>query len=284
MFSNPPLHRRRRSRAFTLVELLVVIAILGVLVALLLPAVQAAREAARRTACLNNLHQIGVAMHHYHGALGTFPPGGIEIASLTHTVPRYRCRQIAWSAMVLRFLEQDGVSDLLRFDKRFDSPENAQAAKHVIASYLCPSVTRDSNWVHGRAACDYGGIMGFEDAKSEVIVSGSGLTNGMMLNNRGIAVKEITDGCGNTVLISEDAAWQDGQWINAQNVFVVSWPINTPPNDDNEIRSRHPGGANALFCDGSVRFLFDETEKEVLAAWCTRAGGEMAGNSSGMAK
>ena len=283
MFPTNPLPCRRRC-AFTLVELLVVIAIIGILIGLLLPAVQAAREAARRTGCLNNLHQIGVAMHHYHNAFGTFPPGGIEIASLTHSIPRYRCRQIAWSALMLRFLEQDGVSDLLHFDKRFDSPENAEAAKCVIPTYLCPSVARDSQWVYGRAACDYGGIMGFEDAKSEVIVSGSGLTNGMMLNNRGIAVREITDGCTNTLLVSEDAAWQDGQWINAQNVFVVSWPINVPVENDNEIRSRHPGGADALFCDGSGRFLCTETEKAILAAWCTRAGGELSGSAAGVGK
>jgi prepilin-type N-terminal cleavage/methylation domain-containing protein/prepilin-type processing-associated H-X9-DG protein len=274
----------RRRGAFTLVELLVVIAILGILIALLLPAVQGAREAARRAGCLNNLRQIGVAAHHYHDAFGSFPPGGIEIASLTHSVPRYRCRQLAWSALLLRFLEQDGVSDLLRFDKRFDSPENAEAAGMVVTTYLCPSVARDSNLVSGRAACDYGGIMGFEDAKNEVIVVGSGLSNGMMLNNRGIAIKEITDGCANTLLVSEDAAWQDGQWINAQNVFVVSWPINTPPNNDNEIRSRHPGGADALFCDGSGRFLPDETELKVLAAWCTRAGGEVIGSPVSAAK
>ena len=274
----------RVRRAFTLVELLVVVAIIGILIGLLLPAVQAAREAARRAACLNNLHQIGVAMHHYHDAFGKFPPGGIEIASLTQSIPRYECRQIAWSALILRFVEQGGVSDLLHFDKRFDSEENAEAAKCVVPTYLCPSVARDSKWVHGRAACDYGGIMGFQDAKGDVTVTGSGLTNGMMLNNRGIAMKEITDGCTNTLLVSEDAAWQDGQWINAQNVFVVSWPINIPVQNDNEIRSHHPGGANALFCDGSARFLPTETEKAVLAAWCTRAGGEITGAAAGTAK
>ena len=89
---------------FSLVELLVVITIIGVLIALLLPAVQAAREAARRVSCLNNLHQIGIGLQNYHAACGCFPPGGIE--------PAFRVsngRQFAWSAFLLPYIEQESL-------------------------------------------------------------------------------------------------------------------------------------------------------------------------------
>ena len=92
---------RRAPLAFTLVELLVVIAIIGILVALLLPAVQAVREAARRMQCQNNLRQIGLALHNYHAAFRKLPPGGIEVRP---EVPGGK--QLAWSAFVLPFLEQ----------------------------------------------------------------------------------------------------------------------------------------------------------------------------------
>ena len=255
---------------FTLVELLVVMAILGILMALLLPAVQAAREAARRAACLNNLHQIGVGLHGYHDVHRTFPPGVIELRSLTGNLPPWVVpRQLAWSAMILPFIEQGPIHEKIDFTQPFDGPDNAEAAAHVIATYLCPSVPRDSNLIDGRGACDYGGITGTH------FQGGNGLVNGVLFNNQPIRIDEITDGTAHTLIVSEDSAWKDGQWINGENVFDVRTNIvNSPPNGDNEIRSKHPGGANGLFGDGSVRFLENEMEQAVLAAVCTRAGGE----------
>jgi prepilin-type N-terminal cleavage/methylation domain-containing protein/prepilin-type processing-associated H-X9-DG protein len=259
------------SDGFTLVELLVAIAIIGILIGLLLPAVQAAREAARRMGCGNNLHQIGVGMHTYHDANLHFPPGAIEMRSLT-SLSRFKARQIAWSALLLPYVEQKGVYAMLDLTKPFDNAANAQGAANVLPLYLCPSVPRSTFLVQNRGACDYGGIMG------QTLLPSDTFQDGVMIDKEKgasyIGIKEISDGTSSTLMVSEDAAWTDGQWINGQNVFVVSWPINTPPNDDNEIRSKHPGGANGLFCDGSARFLVEEIETDVLKGICTRAGKE----------
>jgi prepilin-type processing-associated H-X9-DG protein len=95
-----------------------------------------------------------------------------------------------------------------------------------------------------------------------------------MIFDRGTCIREITDGTSTTLMISEDAAWRDGQWINGQNIFDQAFAINAAPAFENDIRSEHPGGANGLFCDGSARFLDERMEDDVLAAICTRAGGE----------
>jgi len=255
---------------FTLVELLVVIAILGVLVSLLLPAIQAAREAGRRISCRNNLHEIGVGLHCYHNARKSFPPGGIEPRGYASP----RGRQLAWSAFLLPFIEQQGLHDRVDFDKAFDSQENAEAAATVVSLYLCPSTRRLSRLVRGRAACDYGGING------ERIV-GRNQPNGTMLYDERISIKQIPDGTAHTLIVSEDAGWPDGQWINGRNIFEVAHPVNPPDTPftriDNEIRSEHPGGAHGLFCDGSVRFLSEGMDLSLLSAICTRNGGESVG-------
>jgi prepilin-type N-terminal cleavage/methylation domain-containing protein/prepilin-type processing-associated H-X9-DG protein len=262
--------RRVWANGFTLVELLVVIAIVGALLALLLPAVQAARSAGRRAACANNLHQIGIALHAYHAAYERFPPGGIEPRRTRLDKAK---RQIAWSAFLLRFLDHENVHAQMDFDKPFDAPENREAAAARIDVYLCPAVARQSHLVAGRGACDYGGIYG------QRITGRNDPPNGSMIYDRAFADRDIADGLSKTLMISEDAAWPDGQWINALNVFEVAHPINPPDTPqtrfDNEIRSHHPGGANGLMADGAVRFLADEIDLLVLAALCTRDGGEL---------
>jgi prepilin-type N-terminal cleavage/methylation domain-containing protein/prepilin-type processing-associated H-X9-DG protein len=266
------LRRSLRRAGFSLVELLVSIAVIGLLIALLLPAIQATREAARRMGCLNNLRQIGIGMHSYHDANRHFPPGAIEMRSLT-TLSRFKARQIAWSALLLPYVEQKGVYSLLDMTKPFDNAANAKGAANVVSIYLCPSVPRSSFLIQNRGACDYGGVMG------QTLLPSASMQDGVMIDkereNGYIGIKEIADGTPFTLMVTEDAAWTEGQWINGQNVFVVSWPINTPPNGDNEIRSKHPGGANGLFCDGSARFLVQEMETDALKGICTRAGKEI---------
>jgi prepilin-type N-terminal cleavage/methylation domain-containing protein/prepilin-type processing-associated H-X9-DG protein len=130
--------RTSRRRAFTLVELLVVIAIIGILIALLLPAVQAAREAARRVQCANHLKQIGIALHAYHDNHGVLPfasgyrydpPGSWQVDSRTGT----------WAAFILPHMEQQAVYDLFDFDYRLSHPVNKKAVATVIPTYICPS-------------------------------------------------------------------------------------------------------------------------------------------------
>jgi prepilin-type N-terminal cleavage/methylation domain-containing protein/prepilin-type processing-associated H-X9-DG protein len=263
---------RRIRGGFTLIELLVVVAVIGILIALLLPAVQAAREAARGISCCNNLRQIGLGLHGYHEAHECFPPGGIELRLYWRDVSS---RQLAWSAFLLPYIEQKPLHERVDFGKAYDSPENAPAAAEVVSTYLCPSVSRSSNLVQSRGACDYGGING------ERISGPNNPPKGTMLYDQAIRIEEIPDGTSTTLIVSEDANWSDGQWINARNVFDQAYAINylPPPGEyvENEIRSKHPGGANVLFCDGSARFLSETIELQTLAAICTRRGREIVG-------
>lgn len=257
---------------FTLVELLVVIAIIGVLVALLLPAVQAARQAARRMSCQNNLRQIGIGLHHYHDVQETFPIGCLEMRYLRNPDGSRMYPdgvQIAWSALLLPFIEQDPLHKRIDFGKGYDSPQNADAAAEIVPIYICPSVSRSSLRVRGRGVTDYGGIYG------ERITRPNNPPSGTMLYRRAIQIAEITDGTSHTLIVSEDAKWPDGQWINGLNLFDQAFPINQAPSFENDIRSEHPGGAQGLFCDGSVHFLAETMDLETLGAICTRNRGEI---------
>ena len=249
--------------AFTLIELLVVIAIIGILVSLMLPAVQAVREAARRMQCQNHLKQIGLALHNYHAAYRKLPPGGIEVR------PEWPDgKQLAWSAFVLPFLEQTAVYAQIDFARAFDAPENKKAGATAIPTYLCPSTPRSSPLKRGLGATDYGGIYG------ERIVSTNNPPRGVMIHDRAIRFRDILDGTTHTLNVSEDADFRDGQWINAWNLFDQAFSINRAPKFENDIRSMHPQGANGLFCDGSVVFLNESIDLEILAALCTRNGRE----------
>lgn len=259
---------RARPRAFSLIELLVVIAIIVLLMALLLPAIQRVRAAADSLRCRNNLRQIGVASHHYHNDYGTLPPGGVEWRPFGNTTKR----QLAWSAFILPYIEQDNQTRQLDLSKPFDSPVNAAAAGQVVAIYLCPSSRRSEPIVQGRGACDYGGIFG------ERIMSPNNPPKGVMIYDHAFRLTDIRDGTSHTLMISEDSGYTDGQWINGRNIFDQAFAINRAPAFENDIRSDHPGGANGLFCDGSVRFLLETMPLPVLAAICTRAGGEVVGD------
>jgi prepilin-type processing-associated H-X9-DG protein len=258
------------------VELLVVIGVIGVLMAMLLPAVQAVRESARRTACCSNLSQIGVGLQSYHQMYERFPVGCLECRV---TFPHGR--QLAWSAFLLPQTEQQPLYDRIDFSKAFDSAENAEAAATVVDTYICPSVSRSSYLIDGRAVSDYGGINGERIQFPGLPPRHNDPPKGVMLYERPITISEIRDGTSQTLIIAESAGWKDGQWINGLNIFDQAYAINFPPDlahgiyPENEIRSDHPGGANGLFCDGSARFLSETMELRTLAAICTRAGGEI---------
>lgn len=263
LFSIRPVRLRERC-AFTLVELLVVIAIVGVLVGLLLPAVQSVRESARRTMCLNNLRQIGLALQSHHSAHGKFPVGGTGFRSPWSPNET----QIAWSAFLLPYLEQNNVYSQIEFNEAFDSPTNAIPAKTVIEVFVCPSSERGTQLSNGRGPCDYGGMYG------ERISGPNNPPKGLMVYGRSYAHRDIRDGSSNTIIVAEDSDFSDGQWINGRNIFDQAFPINAAPAFENDIRSRHPNGANIALADGSTHFIRDSIELNVLAAICTRAGGE----------
>jgi prepilin-type N-terminal cleavage/methylation domain-containing protein/prepilin-type processing-associated H-X9-DG protein len=187
-------------RAFTLVELLVVIAIIGILIALLLPAIQAARAAAHRSACMNNLRQIGVALHNYEAARGAFPPGRGTPA------PRIFSPQ----ARLLGFLEESAVHDLIDFsappatytvppDTVYDGARNLPAAEAISPAFLCPA-----DGLAGRVA---GSLFG---ATNFAANAGSGAAGGLLATADGpfmlgqpIRPQDITDGLSHTIAFSE---------------------------------------------------------------------------------
>lgn len=271
-----PRIRRHRNSGFTLVELLVVIAIIGVLISLLLPAVQAAREAARRTQCKNNLRQIGLGFLMYHDAQGSLPVGCLD----KRTGRNSDGLQLSWLAALLPYLEQRGLWEQIDFERAYDSVENAGPAAVPVTTFLCPSTARlaeDRESVHfvsddaggaSRAASDYGGVFGTTKVTP--------ITNGVFFYDVAVSLREVTDGTTHTLAVIEDTGrgtdW-DGDWINGENVFNQGYGVNQRQN--NEIWSDHPGGAQAISCDAAVRYLSESIDFEVLKALCTRSNDEI---------
>lgn len=273
-----------KTGGITLVEVLVVITIIGVLVALLLPAVQAARESARRAQCLNNMRQIGLGLLCYHETYKSFPPGCTDRYPKPPRV--LKARYIAWSTLLLPFIEQEHVYDRIDLSVPFNDPTNDAAHRCVVPTYLCPSTNRlldgrvgsttgDRNGngidnVGDHWACtDYGGMFGH-------MVPGEMFTNnGALVHEESISMGDITDGLSRTIIVTEDTGrgWREcSEWSNGENIFDQHTRINTV--QDNEMWSDHPGGVNATFCDGSVRFLGNETSEATLRALCTREEGD----------
>ncbi len=283
-------HRRpSRRRALTLVELLVVVAIIAILAAILLPAVQGSRESARRSGCSNNLRQIGLGLLAYHDAAGMFPPGLTD----HKTAANPQGKQLAWSVYLLPYVEEGALYAQFNRNAGYTSAANRFAAGTVLSIYTCPSTvtlaadrhgdtTGDINgngqWDpgDGLAFTDYGGNFGFSGL-------GKPYMNGVLIYERPISISKILDGASATIIVSEDTgrgAAFDGQWANGENIFDESGPINdhTLPTylwQNNEMWSDHVDGINALFCDGSVHFLYQEMALEALAALCTRASNEI---------
>lgn len=301
-------------RAFTLVELLVVIAIVGILVALLLPAIQSAREAARRSQCANNVKQIGVAMHNFEDTFRYLPPGGLSGGTQTEAhrllnVPIHV--EHGWTVWLLPFLEQQGVRDRYRLDVDWRDPLNQEARENVIGTLLCPSAPRTSRLVSftssafgpvTAAVSDYGvdnnissalGSLGLIDPQS------ASAPQGVMRVNELQRFADVIDGLSNTSWLAEDAsrptryafgrvkvsgfvsgaAWadRDNEYLThgyTQDGSASPGPCPINCNNDNEIYSFHPAGAHLLIGDGSVRLVAETTDMRVIGRLLTRAGGE----------
>jgi prepilin-type N-terminal cleavage/methylation domain-containing protein len=301
---------KMRSRAFTLVELLVVIAIIGILIALLLPAVQAAREAARRMSCSNNLKQIGIAMHNYHDAHKSLPVGC------------YSCCWGTWKVAILPYVEQKALFD--RYDHkqkyidpghRYSDSINQPVVSAWIDAYACPSDTpqtpigtiRSHNY-----AVNYGNTTWTQTATfNGVTFKGAPFTiaNGTAGRKEAFAFRDIADGLSNTLLVCEVVQGEGSDlrgfswWGDASGIETYQGPnsslpdrIYTPGFCDNTkprnppcdvssstwptmfaSRSRHPDGVQVCLGDASVRFISDSINIDTWRALSTTQGGEVPG-------
>ena len=295
---------------FTLIELLVVTAIISVLVSLLLPAGQQAREAARRTHCKNNLKQIGLALQNYCDLYGRFPPGYVANSETNETTPGW-----GWGTMILPQLDLSSLFGLFNFSLPIEHPLNSAPAGTRLPTFVCPSdsapdgtfsmTNSASIQVVQSGPSSFVGCVGNDSSDVDDSVNPG---NGMLFRNSNIRFAEVLDGTSNTILVAE-RSWSQakGTWIGAPNKARLkagsknpAAPLDGPSSfhvlghahwinavDDpdgglDDFSSLHTGGINALFVDGSVRFLHSVTSKggseDNLQALGTRAGGEITGD------
>lgn len=260
------LHRARLRRGFTIVELLVSIAIISVLIGLLLPAVQNARESARRIQCQSNLKQMGLGLQGFHGSQNVFPAGKLDIKKLGHS----------WCTFLLPYVEQDAVASRFDMAKSWnDSAGNAEVAESSLTLFRCASSPFQ---IPGGS--DYCGITGgtqgglpFGDGRSESLGSGVLVTVNAVTPSF-VSFRDVTDGTSNTICISESAGRQDetGRWASGDNLVATDInPVNTP----GKLSSFDSSGVYALRTDGSVAFISSSIDLLVLGAISTRNGGEI---------
>ena len=253
--------RHPERHAFTLVELLVVIAIIGILVALLLPAVQSAREAARRTQCTNHLKQLGLAFHSYHAALQAFPAGSIR--DVDQGTGNFRDPRVSPHTRLLPYLEMQPLFDLLRWDRSWEADVHSRLRQTHIAGFTCPSKAtngctywyRGNRWHHydispdgpAEFATHYLGVLGAKGLipgtrdRYEIDNSTGGhggfALNGILIRDEFIPARRVEDGLSKTLLmgemswdIGEYEAWLGGLspfWSNSMTTKNIAYPLNS---------------------------------------------------------
>ena len=301
-----------RRQAFTLVELLVVIAIIGVLIGLLLPAVQSAREAGRRMSCMNNMKQSGLAIHGYASARKVFPPSsnsgfGNGVWGYPGSGPTDETIRLhSFASLILPYAEANEVFDAIDHNVSSLAPNNHTAASIILPMYRCPSYngnvySKDPLYtaIYEKFAVRNYVAMG---AKTVLGLSGAVPAEGVMYPQSKTGFNSITDGTSKTILLAETreenaSVWIDGTSAAVAARFMALVPplyagdtaaINHQPYFQGGVfpnsigqnwgpSSQHPGGANHLLCDGSVRFIQQTIDVNTYDALATRNGNDIVG-------
>ncbi len=221
------------------------VCVIGILIALLLPAVQAARSAARRTQSSNNLKQIMIAIHNYHDTYGQMPPA---VVTDSDGKPLY-----SWRVVILPFMEQNALYQQFDLDKAWDAPENMMVSNTMLPIYQSPA--------DGTVAPNGTNYIAFIGPNTAFPPEG------------GKRFSDFTDGLSNTIAVIETQGIS-GSWAAPIDPAFdsITVAIGKGPN---QIAPVHPGGTQAGMCDGSVRFLSESISPQVLHALFTRNGGEV---------
>jgi prepilin-type N-terminal cleavage/methylation domain-containing protein/prepilin-type processing-associated H-X9-DG protein len=285
---------RPKAAGFTLVELLVVIAIIGTLIGMLLPAVQRVREAGRRSACMNNMKQMGLGLTNYESARRKFPPGADVFPEPARNLPWGRNH--AWSSFILPYLEGDDIATTIDYKRWWNaSGGNDIASDIILPMYVCPSGIER---FPGKQ--DYGGVYGWSIPELDEGKAALNLKSGVLVRTfevdddknvflPPVQPRSITDGMSKTLLVVEaaDRKYEDptetdgntnssigaARWACGFNaVNLGSRTINDPGVDG--FRSLHPGGIQAVYADGHVSFISESVDIKALIALVTKAGGE----------
>jgi len=295
-----------QKKGMSLVELLVVIAIIGVLIGMLLPAVQAARETARRISCSNNLKQLGIAVHAYHDAFRGMP---ISIGPWTEGGRPTRQRNgKGWMVSFLPQIEESALFE--QFARTFagdffsggglKSAIGLELMKTKLPAFHCPSdgssrglSQTQFQWEGTEVALtNYKGVMGNNEVKLPVLDEcyKLGACNGLFFRTtyqRPLKLANITDGTSNTLMIGEDvvrhndhsaAFYANSDWCSCEQSLNYLPSPATPKNWTQVIsfRSNHSGGASFCLADGSVRFVSQDVHENTYRGLCTKNGGEVA--------
>ena len=299
-----------RQPGFTLVELLVVIAIIGILVALLLPAVQSARESARRTECANNLKQIGLALHNFESSFKYLPPGGVSGSTELEVHKRFNIAlgtTHSWTVFTLPYMEEQNLSDGYDWSVSWNNAANEPVRTTFVDTFQCPSTPERNEFcvTSGNvkaAPADYAPNNAINSALLALgLIDQESFDNrnGVMRVNELCRFANITDGLSNTLVIAEDAGrpgryrtggkkisgtQSDGGWANRDNEYITHGytgdgnsspgPCSINCTNNNEIYAFHSGGAMILMGDASVPFLAANTDMHVVGRLITRQGGE----------
>jgi prepilin-type N-terminal cleavage/methylation domain-containing protein len=286
-------------RGFTLVELLVVVATVGVLISLLLPAVQSAREAARRTQCVNNLRQIGLATHAFHDAKRHLPPPKLGSTAYDTLGSMF--------VVLLPYLEESALFEQYDLAKPADDPVNIAWTEKPLGIYLCPSMAlprsvplRECGEVLGPGSYVISSRTGY----GRYFALDGPFKNPVADRRYSLAFKHIQDGLGKTLWVGEinyghrdytwancgdpqtskwgDTTWANGYWFRAWGHMTAEAPnlFNNSrqyfsPNSARAFRSDHPGGVQFVKLDGSVSLLSDDADHYIRLAMVTRAGREV---------